>query len=41
MPRVGAITYRLGISTLKMVYIRFDREKFVELALEFKALKSD
>ncbi len=36
--RVGAITYDL-VSLLKDVYIRFDREKVVELALEFKALK--
>ncbi|NPA61390.1 MAG: phosphotransferase [Epsilonproteobacteria bacterium] len=38
--RVGAITYDL-VSLLKDVYIRFDREKVVELALEFKALKSE
>ncbi len=31
--RVGAITYDL-VSLLKDVYIRFDREKVVELALE-------
>ncbi len=29
------------VSLLKDVYIRFDREKVVELALEFKALKSE
>jgi len=29
------------VSLLKDVYIKFDREKVVELALEFKALKSE
>jgi aminoglycoside/choline kinase family phosphotransferase len=38
--RVGGITYDL-VSLLKDVYIRFDREKMIELALEFKALKSE
>jgi len=36
--RVGAITYDLA-SLLKDVYIRFDREKIIELVLEFKELK--
>ena len=36
--RVGAITYDLA-SLLKDVYIRFDREKILELVLEFKILK--
>jgi aminoglycoside/choline kinase family phosphotransferase len=36
--RVGAITYDLA-SLLKDVYIRFDREKILELVLEFKRLK--
>jgi aminoglycoside/choline kinase family phosphotransferase len=36
--RVGAITYDLA-SLLKDVYIRFDREKILELVLEFKELK--
>jgi len=36
--RVGAITYDLA-SLLKDVYIRFDREKMIELVLEFKELK--
>ena len=36
--RVGAITYDLA-SLLKDVYVRFDREKILELVLEFKVLK--
>ena len=36
--RVGAITYDLA-SLLKDVYVRFDREKILELVLEFKILK--
>ncbi len=36
--RVGAITYDLA-SLLKDVYVRFDREKILELVLEFKELK--
>ena len=36
--RVGAITYDLA-SLLKDVYIRFDRDKIIELVLEFKELK--
>ena len=36
--RVGAITYDLA-SLLKDVYIKFDREKILELVLEFKILK--
>jgi aminoglycoside/choline kinase family phosphotransferase len=36
--RVGAITYDLA-SLLKDVYIRFDREKILELVIEFKELK--
>ncbi len=36
--RVGAITYDLA-SLLKDVYLRFDREKILELVLEFKELK--
>ncbi len=36
--RIGALTYDL-VSLLKDVYVRFDREKIVELALEFKMLK--
>jgi aminoglycoside/choline kinase family phosphotransferase len=36
--RIGAITYDLA-SLLKDVYIRFDREKILELVLEFKELK--
>jgi len=38
--RVGAITYDLA-SLLKDVYIRFDREKMLELVLEFKQLQSE
>jgi aminoglycoside/choline kinase family phosphotransferase len=36
--RIGAITYDLA-SLLKDVYVRFDREKILELVLEFKELK--
>ncbi len=36
--RIGAITYDLA-SLLKDVYIRFDREKILELVIEFKELK--
>jgi len=36
--RIGALTYDLA-SLLKDVYIRFDREKVLELVLEFKLLK--
>ena len=36
--RIGAITYDL-VSLLKDVYIKFDREKLLELVLEFKELK--
>ena len=36
--RIGALTYDLA-SLLKDVYIKFDREKIVELVLEFKELK--
>ena len=36
--RVGAITYDLA-SLLKDVYVRFNREKILELVLEFKVLK--
>ncbi len=36
--RVGAVTYDL-VSLLKDVYIQFDREKIIELVLEFKLLK--
>ncbi|NEW60514.1 phosphotransferase [Sulfurovum sp. bin170] len=36
--RIGAITYDL-VSLLKDVYIRCDREKVLELVLEFKELK--
>ena len=36
--RIGALTYDLA-SLLKDVYIRFDREKMLELVLEFKLLK--
>ncbi len=36
--RVGAITYDLA-SLLKDVYVRFDRDKILELVLEFKRLK--
>jgi aminoglycoside/choline kinase family phosphotransferase len=36
--RIGAITYDL-VSLLKDVYVRFDRQKIVELVLEFKLLK--
>jgi aminoglycoside/choline kinase family phosphotransferase len=36
--RIGAITYDL-VSLLKDVYIYFDREKMIELVLEFKLLK--
>jgi len=36
--RKGALTYDL-VSLLKDVYIRFDREKMLELVLEFKQLK--
>jgi len=36
--RNGALTYDL-VSLLKDVYIRFDREKMLELVLEFKQLK--
>ncbi len=38
--RVGAITYDL-VSLLKDVYVKFDRDMMIELALEFKALKSE
>ncbi|MCK4442690.1 MAG: phosphotransferase [Sulfurovaceae bacterium] len=36
--RIGAVTYDLA-SLLKDVYIEFDREKIIELVLEFKELK--
>lgn len=36
--RIGALTYDL-VSLLKDVYVRFDRDKMLELVLEFKALK--
>ena len=36
--RIGALTYDLA-SLLKDVYIKFDREKILELVLEFKLLK--
>ena len=36
--RIGALTYDL-VSLLKDVYVKFDREKMLELALEFKELK--
>jgi len=36
--RAGAVTYDLA-SLLKDVYIKFDREKMLELVLEFKELK--
>ncbi len=36
--RIGAVTYDLA-SLLNDVYIKFDREKIVELVLEFKILK--
>jgi hypothetical protein len=36
--RIGAITYDL-VSLLNDVYIQFDREKVLELVLEFKTLK--
>jgi len=36
--RIGAITYDL-VSLLKDVYVRFDRQKIIELVLEFKLLK--
>jgi len=36
--RIGAITYDL-VSLLKDVYVQFDREKILELVLEFKELK--
>ncbi len=36
--RVGAVTYDL-VSLLKDVYVQFDREKIIELVLEFKLLK--
>ncbi len=38
--RIGAITYDLA-SLLKDVYVRFDREKILELVLEFKELKGE
>jgi len=35
MPRVGAITYDL-VSLLKDVYLKFDRDMMIELALDLK-----